>query len=961
MFKRLNRNWFNSSVSRAVIMIVILSMMTGILVNRLFQLQIRGGENYQDKFSLSIKKERQLVSARGNIYDRNGVPIAYNELSYCVVFEDSGSYNTTHEKNLTLNGMLYRLIKMIESHGDSVTSSFRVVLSPDGGYAYNASGFTLLRFKADLFGKPYTDDLTAEQRNMSADDLMKLLCDKSHYGILDPTITDEERVQYGIPETFTDSEILQLAGIRAAIAANNFQRYRSVTIARNIGQETLAQIQENEDTFPGVGISEEYTRVYANAESLAPLIGYTGQISEEELAQLSQESKDYDANDIVGKTGLEKVMETTLHGKKGSELVSVDNLGRTLEVESRQESMAGNDLILTIDSELQNAIYMILEEYVAGIVYKNLVPEKEINADWYTSADQVRIPIYDVYYALLENNILDVSHLKSKEASENEKTVYNAFLVKASEIFATIKNELLTQRPTPYKDLEPEYKVYMSYIVNDMLTEDTGILNSSAVDTTDPMYIAWTKDETISLKEYLTYAISKNWIDITKISDETTYMDSEEIYTMIADYIAEYLYEDNDFCKQVYKHMLQQEIISGAQICLLLFDQGILEMNTGDYERLSDGSLGGFEFRQQKIFNLEIRPSELALNPCSASCVVVDPNSGDVLACVTYPGYDNNRLANTMDTDYYHKLNDDKSSPFYSRATMETIAPGSTFKLVTATAGYMEGVINLGEGIFCSGKFDSVDPPINCWNIYGHGSETLSTAIRDSCNCFFNTVGWRLAAESGEYVDEEGVERLQKYASMYGLDAPSGVEVPETSPHMFTYDAVRGAMGQSNNAYTTTQLARYVSTLANKGTCYDLTLIDYIKDSSGSVLEEQEPVIHNELNLPGELWDALHTGMRNVVINSKAFTGFTDIAVAGKTGTAQQTTKVPNHGLFIGFAPYDDPDISLAVRITNGYNSTNAALVAKAIISYYFKLGDYTSLITGHAATDVLGDYTRTD
>ena len=142
-------------------MIVIISLLTVVLVNRLFQLQIRGGENYQDKFSLSIKKERQLPSARGNIYDCNGVPIAYNELSYCVVFEDSGSYNTTHEKNLFLNGMLYKLIKMIESHGDEVTSSFRVVLSPDGGYSYNTSGFSLLRFKADLFGEPYTDDLTA--------------------------------------------------------------------------------------------------------------------------------------------------------------------------------------------------------------------------------------------------------------------------------------------------------------------------------------------------------------------------------------------------------------------------------------------------------------------------------------------------------------------------------------------------------------------------------------------------------------------------------------------------------------------------------------------------------------------------------------------------------------------------------------------------------------------------------
>lgn len=961
MFDKMKHRFSRALNSRIIILAVVIALLAGILVQRLFQLQIIQGETYQNDFSLSIKKERQVSSARGNIYDKNGVPIAYNELSYCVVFEDSGTYESTHEKNLAVNSILYRIIKMIESHGDSVVDDFEIELAADGSYVYNVSGFTLLRFKADLFGQAYTDKLTDEQRDITAEALMKRLCDDEHYGLLDPTITAAEREEYQLPESYTDHELLQLVGLRADIAANSFQRYQSVTIARNISQDTMAQIQENMADFPGIDISEEYRRVYANAESLAPLIGYTGKISQEELEELQEENEDYDANDIVGKTGLEKVMETTLQGTKGSELLSVDNLGRTLAVENRVEPIAGEDLILTIDSELQNTIYQLLEQYIAGIVYKNLVPEKEINEEWYSSADDVRIPIYDVYYALFENNVLDVGHLKTESATENEKYVYNQFLVKASDIFATIKNQLLTDDPIPYKDLTEEYKVYMSYIVNDMLMEDTGILNSEAIDKTDETYLAWTKEETISLQEYLTYAISKNWIDITRISEDVAYMDSAEVYTMIADYIADYLYEDNDFCKKVYRYMLQQEIITGAQICLLLFDQGVLEMDADDYERLSNGSLGGFEFMQEKIFNLEIKPSQLALNPCSASFVMTDPNTGKILACVTYPGYDNNRLANEMDTAYYRKLNDDKSSPFYSRATMETIAPGSTFKPISAVAGIMEGVINYGEGIYCTGAFTELPKDINCWNLYGHGTETVTTAIRDSCNYFFNTVGWRLSQVGGEYNDEVGTETLSKYAAMFGLDAKSGIEVPESSPHMFTADPVRGAMGQSDNAFTTTQIARYVTTIANSGTCYDLTLIDKIKDSSGSVLEENTAKIHNEVELPAELWNTVHTGMRDVVRNHKAFSGFTEVTVAGKTGTAQQSTKVPNHGLFIGYAPYEDPEIAIAVRITNGYNSTNAAMVARDVISYYYGLEDKDTLITGHAATNVLEDYTRTD
>ena len=177
-------------------------------------------------------------------------------------------------------------------------------------------------------------------------------------------------------------------------------------------------------------------------------------------------------------------------------------------------------------------------------------------------------------------------------------------------------------------------------------------------------------------------------------------------------------------------------------------------------------------------------------------------------------------------------------------------------------------------------------------------------------------------------------------------------------PSISTEDAARSAMGQSTHLFTTAGLARYVSTIANSGTCYDLTLVKYITDSSGSVLKENKATVHNTLDLPQELWDTIHAGMRGVVQNHSAFSaqaapafnGSTGLAVAGKTGTAQQSKDKPNHGLFIGYAPYDDPEIALAVRITNGYSSANAALVARDVISYYYKLQDKSELITGHAS-----------
>ena len=436
-----------------------------------------------------------------------------------------------------------------------------------------------------------------------------------------------------------------------------------------------------------------------------------------------------------------------------------------------------------------------------------------------------------------------------------------------------------------------------------------------------------------------------------------------------------YLRDSDTFSRQVYKYMIQNYQISGSDICILLFDQGILKMNTEDYSALQNGTVSAYDFIMAKIYSLEITPAMLALEPCTGSAVITDPNNGDVLACVTYPGYDNNRLANNMDDDYFYKLNSDKASPFYNKATQEVTAPGSTFKIVAATAGVMENVVGINDTINCTGKFQLIPPDVNCW-IYSerykggsHGPLTLSQAITESCNFYFNTVGYKLGktqdiddltpetdengtiVQSSAYDDKQAIDTLTKYAAMYGFDANTGIEIDETAPHVSTTDGARTAMGQGGNTFTTSQLSRYAATIANSGTCYDLTLLDRITDSSDHTLEEPDPVVHSTVDLPSDLWDAIHTGMNGVYQNNSAFTEIKNsFNMAGKTGTAQENQEKPNHALFIGYAPYDTPEIAMAVRITNGYSSTNAASVAKDIVNYYFKLKKESEIITNTAA-----------
>ncbi len=948
---------------RLVILLVIAAVMSAVMIGRLFTLQIISGEDYEENFTMQIKKTKTLKPTRGEIFDKNGNVLAYNQLIYDVTIEDIGAYSGETEHNLALNGILYNAIKVIESHGDSVLGDFEIGLDADGQYAYKVKGFNLSRFKADVFGYRTIDEMSAEEADMTASELVSLMCSDKFYGIGSSRVTEAQRETWKLPESFTAQETLQLCHFRSLLRENSYQRYNDITIAKDVSSETVSQLLENTgDVLTGIDVVEDYKRVYNDAIYFAPIIGYTGKVSAEELKELRKKDSSYDSTDIVGKVGLEQVMETDLQGKKGSESIFVDNLGRTLSVDSVRQPQAGDSIYLSIDKDLQKACYNILEEYIAGIVWANIIDTESIDTEYITSSDQVKIPVYDVYYSLFENNVLSVSHLSKPGASANEKEVYSEFQKKAASIFAELKRELTSDSPTIYNDLTDEMKVYQSYIVDTMLPR-SGILNTEAVDKTDQTYKAW-EDGTISLREYLSYAIAKSWIDIDGIVEKTSYMDSGEVYSALADYIASDLSEDTDFSKHVFRYMLMEGSLSGAEMCMLLFDQGILEMNQGDYGRLSDGSMSAYDFIRDKIYNLEITPAELALTPCSGAIVVTDPSDGEIRACVTYPGYDNNRLVNEMDSGYYNKLATDLSSPFYSRATQELLAPGSTFKPITATAALSEGVYHLGDTIFCSGVFDQVaGQPINCW-IYTeggiHGTEDLVAGIKNSCNFFFNTLGYRLAAESGEYDDEAGVKKLQQYAAMYGLDTNSGIEVPETAPHMLTYDAVRGAMGQSDNAYTVSELARYVTTIANSGNCYDLTLIDKTTDSNGNTVTQHEPVLHSQVSLPQDDWAAIHEGMRQVVENSQAFEDYKGVSVSGKTGTAQEVVTKPNHALFVGYAPSDSPTMALAVRVANGYSSRNTAAIAKDVVNYMFGQKDLSEITPGHAIQVVAGN-TRND
>ena len=954
MLEDIKESILNFITSRIFVLVVIFLAFFGIMMSRIFYLQIINGQNYADSFTMRIKREVSLPGTRGRIYDRNGQVLADNVLSYSVTMEDNGTYKSAREKQSTLNRTVLKVIDIVESHGDNVIGDFGIVYQ-NGSYTYTQEGRALLRFKADIYGYSSIDDLKPEEYVATADEMIEYLCGKKKFWISPDLYTEEQIKEYKVPTDLTPEQILKLVTIRYAISSNSFKRYVTTTVASDVSDATVAEILENQSNLQGVDIEQSSLRTYADSKYFANIIGYIGKPDQDELDTLKEQNEDYDANDLVGKAGLEQYMETELQGKKGQRTIYVDSVGNVLEVESETQPESGHDLYLTIDKDLQIAVYNILEQRLAGVLVSKIQNIKQYVPGAHSSAMSIVIPIYDVYYALIQNHIIDTSHFTADDATDLEKSVQQRFDTQLDDAISRIMAQLQSDSPTAYCDLPSDMKNYMSYIVSDILMGEDQVLMKSAVNTEDATYIAWAKDETISLKEYLEYAISMNWVDVSGLDVKNSYMNSEEIYQVVVDYISSKLATDSNFHTMLYKYVILNDVVTGREVCLLLYDQGILEYDEETVGKLRSGAYSAYSFMMDKIKNLEITPGQLALEPCSAGCVITDPNTGDVLANVSYPGYDNNRLTNTMDSAYYAELNRDLAGPLYSRSTQERTAPGSTFKPISAVAGLEEGVIRSTDIIHATGVFTEAYGSPTCWiyNQYhgSHGNINMVDAIRVSCNYYFYEVGFRLGGgRSTGYSSDRALAALSKYAVMFGFDHTSGMELPESDPKISDSDGIRSAIGQGTHLYTVSQIARYVSTIANRGTVYDLTLLDKLTDSEGNTIEDYSASVYNNIDIADNSWNTIQEGMHQVAENTAAFKDL-NLTIAGKTGTAQQSKSHPNHALFMGYAPYESPQIAIAIRIANGYTSANAASMAADIFSYYFDLTDKDELLNGSATT----------
>ncbi len=685
--------WGNFKNRYSILSIIVL-LVTFVFVYRLFELQIVKGSYYRKQSELRLLKSMPIRAPRGVVLDRYGRPLASNRMGFSIHIYKT---DTSEEQ---LNNIILNIQDIIDD-GTSFVDNIPISKELPLVFQFQDDSKLSKAQQEEKWKKGVGIDIGA-----SAQQTIEILGDR-----------------YKITKDLSYESIRRIIATREDMKLRHFSANNSYMIATDISKEAVMKIEERHLEFPGVYISVEPVRNYAYKGIASHILGRVGVIYAEEYDKLRE--KGYGMNDILGKDGIEKLVETHLKGKDGSRRVEQNVEGKITQVLDSIPPNPGNDVILTIDGRVQKA------------------------------AEEA-----------LESNIL-------------------------------------------------------------------------------------------------------------RIRDE------------------------------------------GARL-----------RRPGSGEDANSGAV-----------------------------VVMDVNTGGILAMASYPSYDPTRF------NYeYKQLLSDELKPMLNRAISGTYSPGSTFKPLTAIAALEENIISPSDRITDKGVYTfygSSGYTPRCWihqAKYGfrtHGSVNVSEAIRDSCNYFFYDVGRRLT-----------IEKIDGYAQKFGLGELTGIEMPgeskgvlggpESKKRLYNQpwypgETLGAAIGEMH-AFTPIQLASYVSTLSNGGKRYRAHIVKRVKDqSTGENLIDVNPEVLSQVNIKHSNLSAVLEGMRSVTgedgTASSAFRGF-PITVAGKTGTAQRRDGSDN-GIFVGFAPYENPQIALAIVIEHGKSGSNTAPVARHILTEYFGLGkkEYDEII----------------
>lgn len=611
----------------------------------------------------------------------------------------------------------------------------------------------------------------------------------------------------------------------------------------------------------------------------------------------------------------------------------------------------------------------------------------------------------EIYKTNISNDELNKSVLNLVNLLEKYQIGYSdTFPIKIEPFDFAIDGEELVNWKKKYKieeDATPEdafYKFKDKYEIKDENIEDIKkiisiryIITTTGYSATKSITIATDVNEEIvaqisernsdfpgisistkASRTYLTGSLAAHVIGYTGKIKEEEYNENKELYD-IDDVIGktgiEYVFE---------KYLKGQD---GEKQIEMSVDGTI----TGEY--VSQNASAGSDVVLTIDSNLQ-RVTETALENCinkiksggfaqtynaqGGSAVVMNVNTGEVLATASYPTYEPQWFVGGISQENWAYLRDDERHPQLNKSIQSTYEPGSTFKMVTAIAGLETGTITTKEKINDTGIYKKYNSEWKCWYYTsyhrGHGYQNVTQALQHSCNYFFYETG-----------DRMGIDNLAKYALHFGLGRKTGIELPNEKAGAVasreTYSRIRNgakigpgdtlnaAIGQGDNNFTPMQIAKYISSIANGGTVVNPTIIKSILNSDGSEVSKEEienyanEKLENEniddgISINPESIAVAKEGMRMAASEAggtayNIFKNF-NVEVAGKTGSAEAGKDDNGNDIvnawFVCFAPFDNPEVAVVVMIENGGHGNYAAEVARDVLTQYFGMNEPTEI-----------------
>lgn len=862
--------------SRLFILSVGIIALFSIMIVRLFDLQIVKGEEYQNSFKGSILRDLNIEAPRGTIYDAYSRPLAINDVAFAVKIDSSISNTLTEEEK---NNMYMNLIRLLEQNGDTIIDELPISTTKPYTFLFGGNVEREVKWKVETAN--YKKGIDSTYINSSYNTIKKAYLDKVIE--INSSVTAEDMLNYfrdyfKIDTNLSDEDARKLISLRYSIFLKRFYQYQPITIAIEVSDRTVAILEEKNEYYKGVSVETESLREYPEKGLFSHILGYIRGMSEEE----------YDTYKYY---------------------VYKEDKETEQKIIQKSEAEPSNDEKIYAKSDIVGK---------AGI-------EKAFEVDL--------------------NGIDGKKYVEVDVSGRTINTLNGGTdAVPGKKIYLTIDRDL--------------QEIAQNAIIEELKTTLLSKLTSTS-----------------SIKDLFVSMVKGNKIPIENIwnSSEDSYHYIAKTAMLERDFDYELNNKDNEnkeYGKALLCDAIKANQVSLKTMTLILYEQGMITGDEDFIRRLENGIVSPLTVIRDKISNNEITPQDTALDPCTGSVTVADIKTGKILVLASYPTYDNNELVNNFNNEYYNKLLSDPTSPMLNRPTTERKPPGSTFKMVPAVAFLKSGVVGPKETIYAKGTFDKAGrPAASCW-LWNqrrgmHGSINITKALEVSCNYFFYEAAYRMGNAHSEN-RLQGIETLNEYIAMFGLDKVAGLEIGEASPINPTPeykeiaekrlnpdasdsylrwndgDTIRAAIGQSYNTYTTTHMAKYVATLANGGNRYKSTLIDKIEDSYGNI-EYNEPVLEEQLNIEQEYLDVIYEGMHNVIrgTNGTLTYKFKDypIEIAGKSGTAQDVKNKPDNTWFVGYAPYEDPQISIAVVIPFGdyNNNAPAAEISKTVISAYME------------------------